>query len=143
MREERSKNPLALMEQVIMILVFAMAAAICVKAFVTARNMSVQSVQRSHASSICQTAADVIKSTRGDIDSLCDYFDVCIEKEVLRAYYDDEWKMSDKAEASFCLCIIIDDKDECLGIATISMIGMDEEVIFEMETAWQKGGRNE
>ena len=40
MNYERSKAPLALMEQIIMILVFALAAAVCLQAFVYANGLS-------------------------------------------------------------------------------------------------------
>ena len=45
----RSKAPLVLIEQMIMLLVFALAAALCLQAFVKADGISMQGEKRSYA----------------------------------------------------------------------------------------------
>ena len=69
MRQERGKAPLMLMEQVVMILVFALAAALCMQAFVTASLLSGKSVQEDHGANISQSIAEVIKEEHGDLES--------------------------------------------------------------------------
>ena len=50
----KSKAPLALMEQMVMLLVFALAAALCLQAFVQSDRLSRESEARAHAAVLCQ-----------------------------------------------------------------------------------------
>ena len=64
----RSKAPLALMEQMVMLLVFALAAALCLQAFVKSDALSERSEARDQAVVLCQNAAEAIKHT-GDVEA--------------------------------------------------------------------------
>ena len=66
MQEKQSKAPLVLMEQVIMVLVFALAAALCVQDFVKARSISVHLSEENHAMNVSQTLAETVKASCGD-----------------------------------------------------------------------------
>ena len=63
----KSKPPLILMEQMVMVLVFALAAALCLQAFVRSDNMSLRSEQRDRALVQVQSAAETVRSCRGDM----------------------------------------------------------------------------
>ena len=65
----RSKAPLILMEQMVMLLVFALAAALCLQAFVKSDSISDRSEARDRALLEAQNAAEALRS--GDRD----YFD--------------------------------------------------------------------
>ena len=58
----KNKASLVLMEQLIMILVFALAAAVCLKAFAWADRTSREIRQQSEAAILCQNAAEAIKA---------------------------------------------------------------------------------
>ena len=58
----RSKAPLTLMEQVLMILVFALAAALCVQVFVFSGQSSRRNEARDRAVLEAQNAAETLKS---------------------------------------------------------------------------------
>ena len=62
----RSKAPLAMMEQIVMLLVFALAAALCLQAFVKSDQQSKRSEARDQALREAQNAAEVIQYTGGD-----------------------------------------------------------------------------
>lgn len=62
----KSKTPLALMELVIMILIFALTAALCLKAFLWSDQISAESKIRDQAVIQVQTAAETIKACGGD-----------------------------------------------------------------------------
>ena len=64
----RSKAPLALMEQMVMVLVFALAAALCLQAFALADRISRQNAERDQAVVAAQNAAEQVKQVRGDWD---------------------------------------------------------------------------
>ena len=65
---QRSKAPLSLMEQLIMVLVFAFAAAICLQAFVYSDNLSKSGTAREMAATRATEVAEVCKAYRGDFD---------------------------------------------------------------------------
>lgn len=58
----RSKTPLALMEQLVMVLVFALAAALCVQVFVLSDRTSRYGEARDRALMEAQSAAEALKS---------------------------------------------------------------------------------
>ena len=64
----KSRAPLAMMEQMVMILVFALAATLCLQAFVQSDRMSRESEERDHAAALCQSAAEAIRYTGGDFE---------------------------------------------------------------------------
>ena len=63
----RSKAPLVLMEQAVMVLVFALAAALCLRAFVWSDQLSRQNEARDRALLEVQNAAEALKHTGGDM----------------------------------------------------------------------------
>ena len=63
----KSKAPLSLMEQMVMLLVFALAAALCLQAFVKSDQISRQSEARDRAVVLCQSVAEVIRHNGGDL----------------------------------------------------------------------------
>ena len=66
MNYERSKAPLALMEQIIMILVFALAAAVCLQAFVYANGLSTRGEKENIAAEHAQEVIEMCKTCAGD-----------------------------------------------------------------------------
>ena len=62
----KSKAPLLLMEQMVMLLVFALAAALCLQAFVKSDGLSGNSEARDRAAVLCQTAAETVRHYGGD-----------------------------------------------------------------------------
>ena len=62
----RSKAPLVLMEQLVMVLVFALAAALCVQVFVLSDQTSRSYEARDRAVVAAQNAAEQLKGCGGD-----------------------------------------------------------------------------
>lgn len=58
----KSRASLVLMEQLIMVLVFALAAALCLRCFAKAEEISVQTARRDEAVRIAQNAAELLKA---------------------------------------------------------------------------------
>lgn len=65
----RSKAPLALMEQLMMVLVFALAAALCVQVFILSDKLSRQDAARDKAMVLCQSMAETLHHNGGDIEA--------------------------------------------------------------------------
>ena len=57
----KHKPPLILMEQMVMLLVFALAAALCLQAFVKSDGLSKDSEVRDQAVTLCQNAAETLR----------------------------------------------------------------------------------
>lgn len=62
----KHKTSLLLMEQLIMILVFALAAALCLQVFARADAISEEISQRDQAVVLARNAAELLKATQGD-----------------------------------------------------------------------------
>ena len=63
----KSKAPLSLMEQMVMLLVFALAAALCLQAFVKSDRISRESEARDRAALLCQSVAEAVRHNGGDL----------------------------------------------------------------------------
>lgn len=63
----RDKTSLLLMEQLVTLMVFALAAAICLRAFVTADSRSRAMEDREKAAVLCQNAAETLRGNGGDL----------------------------------------------------------------------------
>ena len=62
----KSKASLQLMEQLVMILVFAVAAALCLQVFAKSREISLETAHRDQAVALGRNAAQLLKATGGD-----------------------------------------------------------------------------
>ena len=83
-----SKSTLVLMEQLVMILVFALAAALCLKAFVWADRASRDNELRTQAVFLAQNAAETVKACRGDFDTAAGLLDGQFLGDTLQIRYD-------------------------------------------------------
>ena len=64
----RSKAPLVMIEMLVMILVFALAAALCVRAFVWSSSETQANYERDKAVIFAENAAQVLKACAGDYE---------------------------------------------------------------------------
>lgn len=65
----RSKASLLLMEQLVMLLVFALAAALCLQVFAKAEVISAETARKDQAVVLARNAAELLKATGGDIQA--------------------------------------------------------------------------
>lgn len=152
----RSKAPLALMEQMVMLLVFALASALCLQAFVKSDAISLKNGNRSKAVLAAQNTAEAIQHCGGDLEHALsgagELLGAVPEDGKLRIYYDDNWAVTE-GEGSFYL--------EAAGISTdvpgllkasIQVFENDnakenkdagQEVLFAIEVAWIEEDVNE
>lgn len=114
----KNKTSLLLMEQLIMVLVFALAAALCLTAFVKADQISRETVRRDEAVLLAQNAAQVLKATSGNVEQAC----------------------AVAAESDYRLEIDQIDAHDLLGQAQIR-VWQEEELIFTLPVGWQEVAR--
>ena len=91
----RSRVPLALMEQMVMLLVFALAAALCLRAFVASDGLSRDSEDRDRAAILCQNAAEAVRRSKGDLERTAELLGLSFwpegDVEFLSLGYDRDW----------------------------------------------------
>ena len=123
----KNKAPLLLMEQLVMILVFALASALCLRLFVWSDTASREMERRGKAVILCQNAAETIKGTR-DLDD---------GAAILGALWqEDRWVLPGE---DGLLLELTERPAETpgLGQAEIRAIRGDE-IVFSLVTGWQE-----
>ena len=139
----RNKSPLALMEQVLMVLVFAMAAALCLQGFALANRISTRMETRNQAITLAQNAAEIVKYYSGDFTMVTQHLNGECDGNILRIIDMPPSQAvvsetSDMQTPPLILEIAPSDSSvPLLGTATIRVL-QEEEIIFEITVAWQK-----
>lgn len=135
----RSRAPLALMEQMVMLLVFALAAALCLQAFVKSDSISRQSEARDRAAMLVQSAAEAIQSCGGDA---CDAFTGAAEllggqyeQGLFWLDYDENWNPGGDAYRLEAQGILTD--NPALREAVVQVVDAQGEPVFSIQIAWQ------
>lgn len=139
----RSKAPLALMEQLIMVLVFAIAGALCLRLFVAADKMSERSAALDCAVIQAQTAAEILKSDAPEyhFENIgAEYSD-----GAWRIGFDEDWNAVNSTEnADYFLDVNYEDSgSEYLWRAKVSVSSADGELIYEIPVSGQLDGGGE
>ena len=125
----RSRAPLALMEQILMLLVFAVAAVICLRAFVWSDSTSRYGAARDEALTVAQSAAEILKSNGGDLYGVARVLGGTVQEET--------WVMTDK---DFTVTAAVTERTDYLGRAEITVTARDK-ADGTLTVAWQEVGQ--
>lgn len=143
----RSKAPLVMIEQMVMILVFALTAALCLQAFVKSDQMSRRAESRDRAVTLCQTAAEAIRFTRGDFARAAERLNTSqFSEDSFTIYYDGDWRPAE-TPARYTLCAGRE-KPAVSGLGTSAVwvrdetAGTEDAELFRIEISWQEVGVN-
>lgn len=139
----KSKAPLALIEQTVMALVFALAAALCVHAFVKADRISAESEERSRAALVAQDAAELIRYSGGDMGHALSQAGELLggnyEQGMLYIDYDEDWNRADGDGVYRLTAQGVPVEESGLQKALVQVVTADTgepELLFELEAAW-------
>ncbi|BAK98215.1 hypothetical protein OBV_10170 [Oscillibacter valericigenes Sjm18-20] len=141
----RSKTPLALMEQLVMVLVFALAAALCIQAFAASDRISGTAAARDRAVQLAQSAAEIMKSRGGDLvqaqSAAMERLGGQLSQGVWYVLYDRDWnEVSDgSAEAVYRLEAQPDSNAE-QPKADIRVSMEDGKTLIALPVVWQEVG---
>ena len=123
----KNKAPLALIELVVMTLVFALCAALCLRGLVSAELTKNADFERDQAVLCVQSTAEIVKYNQGDYPA--------------ETYYDADWQECGKESACYLIKVEKAAQDEqYLGTARISaccVSGGSREIIA-LTAAWQE-----
>lgn len=126
----KSKTPLVLMEQLVMVLVFALAAALCLRCFVRSDQLSGRNALRDEAVLCAQSAAETLKSCRGDYEQAA---------RLLDGQWDSGKVTAQTQEGCTLLILPRETDDPLLGSADIEVYCPKEhELLFGLTVAWQE-----
>lgn len=124
----RNKAPLALLEQILMLLIFALAAVICLRVFLWSDDTSRHSAHRDEALIHAQTVAETVKAHGGDFAAAAAALHGTVENGALVIDGEDYTLRAEKeAPAPY------------LGRAEIA-VEAGGEVLFTFPIAWQEVG---
>jgi len=105
----RSKSTLFLIEQLIVIAVFAVCATACIKIVTSAYFYAVESRDVSNAILVAESGADSFKAVSGDFGSAAALLGgIAINRDgatVLLVYYDENWQVSGEETAEYVLSL--------------------------------------
>jgi len=135
----KNKAPLALMEQLIMLMVFAIAAALCLQIFALSGRISRDMENRDNAIMAVRNAAESIKISNGDLAEHTALFGGTHTDDSWDIYYDADWDVTSSENAVYCVTAQISNgTSDYLGTADVSAAELDGEVLFEVTVAWQE-----
>lgn len=137
----KQKASLILIEQMIMLLVFALAAAICLRAFVWANSRSAHIVATDKAVVLAQSAAEAIRNHGGDpqqaLLAAAQQLQGEYRGECLQIRYDSDWNIT-QTGGVYCLTAAETDASVAgLGQVTVQ-VSEGETPLFSLTTAWQR-----
>lgn len=139
----RSKSPLTLMEQLVMILVFALAAALCLQVFVFADQSSARNEKIDRAVLACQNAAETIKAAK--FEDAARLLGGSFSDGALSVRYDENWELTENDCVYLLQAEPIPSPVDGLGKAHVRVAPVDEpeEVLFELTVGWQEVSADE
>lgn len=126
----RSKAPLAMMEQMIMLLVFALAAALCLQAFVLADQSSQSNTRRDEALTQVQQVAEVVKYCGGDLEQAAAQLGGSLQEDRLTLACENGEITVTPEQSEHAL----------LGTARVEMTDEAGRSLFSLRVTWQTGG---
>ena len=134
----KSKAPLMLMEQLVMVLVFALAAAVCLQVFALSGRISRVCEARDRAAVVAQSAAETLKACGGDYAQAAQRLGGRWDGRLWAVDYDENWKQTETDEA-YRVCVSpAESAQALLGMADITVLDGEGGEIFSLRTAWQE-----
>lgn len=135
----KNKAPLALMEQLIMLLVFSLAAALCLQVFVLSDHLSRSNEVRDRAVTAVQNAAETLKVCQGDVDACVRLSGGTVEEGQWQIAYDEDWQQVSVGLAAYQVVTIpIETTEACLSSAEVAAQTAEGERLFNVTVSWQE-----
>ena len=131
----KNKTPLALIEMMLLMLVFAFVAAVCLRVFVKSGEISRQSEARDYAVVETQSAAEIIRGCGGDFGFAAQKLGGETDGDTLTVHY---------AEKNITLYAKREESDNSLlGKARVWAEYENDDELFALEVMWQEGNGDE
>ncbi|MDD3347746.1 hypothetical protein [Oscillibacter sp.] len=136
----RSKAPLALMEQLVMVLVFALAAALCMQVFALSDRISRQNETMDRALLEAQNAAEILKNDHGDYEKAAREWGGEWNGAMWGLSWDASWTpvAASAAPAYHMLVTPAEGGNALLGAADVTIYTADGALLCTLPVGWQE-----
>ena len=134
----RDRSLLPMMEQLIMLVVFALSAVLCVQAFVLADRTSRQCEERDRAMVEAQNAAEKIKSVRGDLSLAAACYGGTENGLMWGWSLDEDWQEAQEDLTYHVLVTPLETENPLLGSAEVTIYGEEGQTLAALPVAWQE-----
>lgn len=135
----KNKAPLSLMEQLIMLLVFALSAALCLQVFVLSDKMSLRFDARDNGVMAVQNAAETMKFHQGNLEQCSQAYGGAVADDRWQIDYDEDWNRVSHAEAAYqVFAVPFETEEPLLGGAEVFAQSTDGEYLFGIDVFWQE-----
>ena len=136
----KNKAFLPLFELIIMIGIFAAAAAVCLSVFMRADKISQNASDLDRAVEAAENAAEIIKYTGGDLESAAELLSGKTRSGSVIICFDADWNPTDAENAVFRVDAINYEGD-LLGKTDV-LVYSGKDLIYELTVGWQKEARD-
>jgi len=134
----RNKSILVMVEHMVMLLVFALAAAVCLRMFALSGKLSGTYEAKDRAALMAQNAAELIK--RDGISGYVEQTGATADgQNAWIVSYDENWKKASKESGMFILKVMGTETSEYLFRAEVAVFTEDGEELFRLPVATQIG----
>lgn len=134
----KSRAPLALMEQTVMVLVFALAAALCLRAFALADGVSRQVEATDQAVLWAESAADTLKARNGDLAQAAEELGGSLDGQCWTISLDEDWQETADEPTYTLTAQLVESGQPLLGKAQIDVVQKNGDSLFSLEVCWQE-----
>ena len=135
----KNKAPLSLMEQLCMLLVFALSAALCLQIYVFSAQLSRRSEARGQAVTQVQNAAESIKYCKGDAAQYPALLGGEGDEQRWIICYDESWEKTSPEQASYRIIVdAVDSGLDTLGQCEITALTKENDELFSIVVSWQE-----
>jgi hypothetical protein len=136
MKSRGSGSEMFLMELLLGIMIFAIAAAICMQVFVTAHRIADDSNNLNRAVVAAQNGAECFKATNGDLAETAELLGgASVDGDTLSMRFDYEWKPYGESGFGFLLKIVRVSNQDGLVEGALSVSDASGNPIFEIPVA--------
>ena len=139
----KSKAPLALIEQTIMILIFSLAAVLCLRAFAYAETRSTYIANCAQASVRAENAAETLKHCRGDYDRAAQLCGGVWDGSAWSIAYDENWQETGEQPTYLLPVWAAESENHYLGSACVTVAEADGEELLSLPVSWQEVSADE
>lgn len=135
----KNKAPLSLMEQLIMLLVFALTAALCLQIYVFSAQISRRSEAQAHAVIAVQNTAESVKFCRGDVSRYPRVLGGAGTAQQWEIRYDENWEETSHNQAAYRVLVTPEASPlSALGRASVKAVTEAGDVLFSISVSWQE-----
>lgn len=133
----KHKTALLLIEQAVMLLILAVAAALCLRVFAWSDTRATANYNKDQALVQLQNAAEVLKQYRGDFSAAVQTHGGSVHNDTWQITFDSTWAQTDTAQV-YLLRAVRQDAASYLGSARLEMTDHNGVLLESLTVCWQE-----